>query len=94
MNKEDIWVASIPVPVTSVVTENVNDVFNNLPDGQELKLWNTYDLSWASTKIEKKADGKKWLTLRDQDYFDYSRAERVIPFASKWKLFYSKTRAK
>lgn len=83
MNKEDIWVASIPVPVTSVVTENVNDVFNDLPNGEELKFWNTYDLSWASTKIEKKADGKKWLTLRDQDYFDYSRAERVIPFASK-----------
>ncbi|RVT79850.1 six-hairpin glycosidase [Flavobacterium sufflavum] len=83
MNKEDIWVASIPVPVTSVVTENANDVFNNLPDGQELKLWNIYNLSWASAKIEKKDDGKKWLTLRDHDLFDYSRAERVIPFAEK-----------
>ncbi|WP_286965628.1 six-hairpin glycosidase [Flavobacterium sp. UBA4854] len=89
MNKEDIWVASIPVPVTSVVTENVNDVFNTLPNGEELKLWNTYDLSWASTKIEKKADGKKWLTLRDQDYFDYSRAERVIPFAAKMEAVFT-----
>ncbi|MEN2398996.1 six-hairpin glycosidase [Flavobacterium sp. MC2016-06] len=89
MNKEDIWVASIPVPVTSVVTENVNDVFNNLPNGEELKLWNTYDLSWASTKIEKKADGKKWLTLRDQDFFDYSRAERVIPFAEKMEAVFT-----
>lgn len=85
VNKEDIWVASIPVPVTAVVNEDVNDVFNELPDGQELKLWNTYDLSWASTKIEKK-DGKKWLTLRDQDYFDYARAERVIPFAEKMEV--------
>jgi len=70
------------------VNENVNDIFNELQDGQELKLWNTYDLSWASTKIEKK-DGKKWLTLRDQDYFDYSRAERVIPFASKMEAVFS-----
>lgn len=86
VNKEDIWVASIPVPVTSVVTENANDIFNELAYGQELKLWNTYDLSWASTKIEKKTDGKKWLTLRDQDYFDYARAERVIPFAEKMEV--------
>lgn len=88
VNKEDIWVASIPVPVTSVVTENANDVFSNLPDGQELKLWNTYDLSWASTKIEKK-EGKKWLTLRDQDYFDYARAERVVPFAEKMEVTFT-----
>ncbi len=89
MNKEDIWVASIPVPVTSVVTENVNDVFNTLPNGEELKFWNTYDLSWASTKIDKKADGKKWLTLRDQDFFDYARAERVIPFAAKMEAVFT-----
>lgn len=88
VNKEDIWVASIPVPVVSIVTENANDIFNELPEGQELKLWNTYDLSWASTKIEKK-EGKKWLTLRDQDNFDYARAERVIPFAEKMEVIFT-----
>jgi hypothetical protein len=88
VNKEDIWVASIPVPVTSVVTENANDIFNELPDGEELKLWNTYDLAWASTKTEKK-EGEKWLTLRDQDYFDYARAERVIPFAEKMEVTFT-----
>lgn len=89
VNKEDIWVASVPVPVTSEVKENANDVFNDLQNGEELKLWNTYDLSWASTKIEKKTDGKKWLTLRDQDFFDYSRAERVIPFAQKMEATFT-----
>ncbi|MDI6033883.1 six-hairpin glycosidase [Flavobacterium sp. LB2P84] len=89
VNKEDIWVASIPVPVTSEVKENANDFFNELPNGQELKLWNTYDLSWASAKVEKKTDGKKWLTLRDQDAFDYSRAERVIPFAEKMEATFT-----
>jgi len=89
VNKEDIWVASIPVPVTSEVKENTNDVFNDLPNGDELKLWNTYDLSWASAKVEKKNDGKKWLTLRDQDAFDYSRAERVIPFAQKMQATFT-----
>ena len=89
VNKEDIWVASVPVPVTSEVKEDVNDVFNDLPNGEELKMWNTYDLAWASAKIEKKADGKKTLTLRDQDAFDYSRVERVIPFAQKMEATFT-----
>ncbi len=83
MNKEDIWVASIPVPVRNTVAENVNDVFDNLPENQELKDWNIYNLAWASAKIEKKEDGSRWLTLRDRDYFDYSRSERVIPFSDR-----------
>ncbi|KQB36948.1 BNR 2 domain containing protein [Flavobacterium daejeonense] len=89
VNKEDIWTASIPVPVTSEVKEDANDVFNNLPNGEELKLWNTYDLAWASAKIEKKADGKKYLTLRDHDAFDYCRVERVLPFAQKMEATFT-----
>jgi len=89
MNKEDIWVTSIPVPIQESVSENVHDIFNELPDGDELKLWNTYNLSWASTKVEKKNDGKKYLTLRDHDAFDYARAERVIPFAQKMEASFT-----
>lgn len=89
VNKEDIWTASIPVPVTSEVKADANDVFNNLPDGDELKMWNTYDLAWASAKIEKKADGKKYLTLRDHDAFDYARVERVLPFAQKMEATFT-----
>ncbi len=88
VNKEDIWVASVPVPVTSTVNEDVNDVFSNLPDGEELKLWNTYDLQWATANIEKK-DGEKWLTLRDQDPYDYPRVERVTPFAEKMEVTFT-----
>lgn len=89
VNKEDIWVASIPVPVVGAVTEDVNDIFNELPGDTELKMWNTYSLSWASAKVEKKTDGKKWLTLRDQDAFDYSRVERVIPSAAKMEATFT-----
>lgn len=82
VNKEDIWVASVPVPVKSTVENDVNEVFSNLKDGEELSLWNTYNLSWASVQIEKTNTGKT-LTLRDHDPFDYARAERVIPFAQQ-----------
>lgn len=91
VNKEDIWVASIPVPVTSTVSDDVNDVFNKLPDGEELKLWNTYDLAWASAKIEKQDNGEKSLTLRDHDPFDYAKVERVVPFAQQMEASFTVT---
>lgn len=83
MNKEDIWVACIPVPVTNTVTAPVNDVFNDLPDQQELKQWNTYSPLWAPVSIEKRADGKKWLALKDADAYDFAKAERIFPAAQK-----------
>ncbi|WP_308990989.1 six-hairpin glycosidase [Mariniflexile litorale] len=88
MNKEDMWVSSIPVPVTGTVDEDANDVFNKLPNGEELKLWNTYNLQWGSAKIENK-DGNKYLTLRDEDPFDYPRVERVVPFAEKMEASFT-----
>lgn len=88
MNKEDIWVASIPVPVTATVTEDVTDVFNDMQDGKELEMWNIYDLSWAPAGIEK-VSGTKYLTLRDADPFDYTRVERIIPEASEMEASFT-----
>ncbi|SDM09286.1 BNR repeat-like domain-containing protein [Catalinimonas alkaloidigena] len=81
MNKEDMWVASIPVPVTATATEHPNEVFNQLPEGEELNQWNLFSPQLARTQIESH-DGKRMLALHDQDRFDYGKAERVIP-ASK-----------
>lgn len=78
VNKEDIWVASVPVPITATAQTHANEIFDQLPDGKELEKWNYYDLQWASAKIEEKG-GKKWLALKDKDAYDYSRAERIIP---------------
>ncbi|MEP6677445.1 MAG: exo-alpha-sialidase, partial [Ferruginibacter sp.] len=36
MNKEDIWVSKIPVPVQEKIIADVNDVFNDKKDGEEL----------------------------------------------------------
>mgnify|MGYP003664840352 FL=1 len=88
VNKEDIWVASVPVPVKSKVENDVNDIFDNLPNGKELDFWNTYDLSWAPVSIEK-LGGEKGLTLRDSDPFDYARAERVIPIAQQMQATFT-----
>lgn len=93
MNKEDIWVAKVPVPVVSTVPGPVDEVFHNLPDGTELKYWNIVSPLWASVKIEKAPDGLKALTLRDKDPFDYAKAERVIPAARKINIEFEVTPA-
>ncbi len=78
MNKEDIWVSKVPVPIADKVTEDVNEVFNELPDNKELDWWNIYCLQWAPVQIEK-VNGEKVLTIKDKDRYDFALAERVIP---------------
>lgn len=86
MNKEDIWVAKIPIPVTDKVTQPVNDVFSDMEDGEELDQWNIYSPLWCKVLIDKLKDGAKVLTLKDSDPFDFAKAERVIPTAKKVKV--------
>ncbi|MBQ9200971.1 MAG: hypothetical protein IJ154_01170 [Bacteroidales bacterium] len=85
MNKEDIWVSSVPVPITCRAAAHQKDVFDAMPDGRELDCWNTYDLVWASTRMEKDEHGVKCLTLRDKDPFDYAKAEKIFPTSSSFK---------
>ncbi|MDL2241452.1 exo-alpha-sialidase [Bacteroidales bacterium OttesenSCG-928-L03] len=79
MNKEDLWVARIPVPVTDRALKHADESFDRMEEGQELNVWNIYSPLWAPAGIEKDPTGKRRLTLRDRDYFDYAKAERVIP---------------
>ena len=78
MNKEDMWVSRIPVPVKINASEQTNDDFNAYSRLSELTDWNIYSPVWAPVSLEKK-DGKTWLTLQDKDPFDYAKVERKIP---------------
>jgi hypothetical protein len=78
MNKEDIWVSKIPVPIEDAEKNEVNDIFSLMPDGNELNNWNIFSPVWAPVKIEKLND-EKCLTLKDKDPFDYAKAERLFP---------------
>ena len=83
MNKEDIWIGSIPVPVKEKQTTAVDDVFNKMTEGQELDKWNTYSALWAPVKIEKLKDGSRVLSLSDEDRYEYAKAERLVPSSKK-----------
>ncbi|MDQ0639349.1 hypothetical protein QF042_002914 [Pedobacter sp. W3I1] len=86
MNKEDIWVSSVPVPVKDQATQHVNDYFEKLPKSKELEMWNIYSPLWAPVKVE---DGA--LVLRDKDPFDYAKAERIFPVGRKTITSFSVT---
>lgn len=78
MNKEDIWISKISVPVKDKVTAPVNDVFNAMPAGGEMNEWNIYSPLWCRTAIEQ-YNNRKVLALHDSDPFDYAKAERLFP---------------
>jgi hypothetical protein len=92
MNKEDIWAASVPVPIRSEVKEQANDLFDSLPDNHELDSWNTYSPLWAPVSISRQ-NGVKCMTLKDHDAFDYARVERVIPTSTHFKTTFILTAA-
>lgn len=79
MNKEDMWVAEIPVPITDQPAGQANEDFNAMADGTELKHWNYFSPLFAPVRITRMKNGKKALTLKDQDHFDYAKATRVVP---------------
>jgi hypothetical protein len=83
MNKEDIWVSGIPVPVRSAAEKHAADRFNDLPAEKALAEWNIYSPHWAKVTVDKAGDGMNKLSLRDADPFDYAKAERVIPPTKK-----------
>ena len=85
MNKEDIWVSSIPVPVKASDQSHLKDIFNDLPENKELENWNIYSPVWARVGIEKRQN-VKCLSLRDKDEFDFAMAERLFPPSEKIKV--------
>ena len=91
MNKEDIWISKIPIPVRDKVTDHVNDVFAQMKDGQELVDWNIFSPLWCHVGIEGNNNNPKSLVLKDSDPFDYAKAERTFPQSKRLQLMFSVT---
>jgi hypothetical protein len=75
MNKEDMWVSKIRVPVKE---KELKDIDENFSDAAVINEWNLYSPLWCRTVVQDKK-----LTLADSDPFDYAKAERVFPNAKK-----------
>lgn len=71
MNKEDIWVCKVPVPITGVELEPVNEEFKE----RNIHKWNIYSPKWGRVNICRE---NNTLVLRDSDPYDKAVAERVF----------------
>lgn len=78
MNKEDIWVARVPVPAMTAAPAHADDDFARVGSLSELTQWNIYSPLLAPVSV-----GGPWLTLTDSDPFDYAKAERKIPASTQ-----------
>ena len=85
VNKEDMWISRIPVPVNTNATAHANDNFERNKHISELTYWNIYSPLWAPVSLEKK-NGINWLTLQDKDPFDYAKVERKFPVSKELSI--------
>jgi len=78
VNKEDIWVSRVRVPIAGRVTGPVSDSFEQ--GAGALDLWNLVIPKWAPVRLttEQRATNT-CLELLDEDPYDYALAERVFP---------------
>jgi len=80
VNKEDIWVSRVPVPVRGQAGGEVRDDFRGVPVGGVPAGWNVYSPTWAPVEVTAfPGPGERSLTLRDAEPHDYARVERVFP---------------
>lgn len=87
VNKEDIWISRIPVPITREVEGSVKDNFNEMEAGGIVSGWNIYSPQWCPVKIvEGPLQIGKSLMLKDSDPYDYARATRVFGKATKQRV--------
>ena len=81
MNKEDMWVSRIPVPVQTEAHQHADGQEFGVSELAKLQSWNIYSPVYAPVSL---SDG--WLTLKDSDPFDYARVERKIPASKELKV--------
>jgi len=90
VNKEDIWVSRIPVPIVAATQEPVHDTFDDIAPGPRVPGWNAYSPLWAPVCIAAES-GKmnRYLELEDREPTDYARAIRTFPLSKTVDVSFS-----
>ncbi len=87
VNKEDIWIVRVSVPVRIRVDSNVNDNFDGMDTGGIVVDWNIYSPKWANVSVVNfPSSDNKSLELQNGEPYDYSRAVRIFPESHKASL--------
>ena len=89
VNKEDIWVARVTVPILDKALYPVNEDFSAYNHLSQLTRWNIYSPAWASVSIDKAPNGQNALRLSDKDPYDYAKAEHLFPESENFSVKFS-----
>lgn len=80
LNKEDIWVSRVPVPISGKGPMPEADEFERTPHGEMPDKWNIYSPLWAPVQvIDAGPDVGHVLELVDADPYDFALAARIFP---------------
>ena len=88
VNKEDVWIARIPVPVLG--EEQAAQIAEDFSRVGDLAAWNLYSPKWAPAELVP-VGGKTVLRLVDRDPYDYCRAERILKPAARMRIAFAVT---
>lgn len=69
MNKEDIWVCKVPLPITGIEELEINEDFRH----GDIHKWSIYSPKWAKVNVSEEG-----LVIRDSDPYDKAVAERTF----------------
>lgn len=85
MNKEDLWITRLPAPVRATVGQAAADDFEAPASGATLADWNIHSPLWAPVRVtaDPLDSRNHCLELRDRDPWEYAKAERAFPSASR-----------
>ncbi|MFC2133973.1 hypothetical protein ACFLTH_05095 [Bacteroidota bacterium] len=88
LNKEDIYIARVRVPIEGHVKMNVAQDFENLNNVMDLEMWTLFSTQWAPSNIIKDPFDKtnSCLELVDEDPYDYAKVERIFPESKNVKI--------
>jgi hypothetical protein len=80
MNKEDIYVSQIPLPIRSKQETPVSDSFDDLEPGPYVHGWNILSGQWSPVAVvREEGTSNQCLELRDRDPYNHASALRVFP---------------
>ena len=87
VNKEDMWISRIPVPVTWRVEGPVQDDFSDMQPGGVVTNWNIYSPQWCPVEVvDFPAADHRCLRISDRDPYDYAKAVRVFQQAEEQSI--------
>ena len=81
MNKEDIWISRITVPIRTRVESHASDDFSHGASERVMADWTTFSPQRAAVTFESDC-----LLIRDDDPYEYARADRPFPESSRVRV--------